>query len=109
MVYLGNAFSLQMLEPYSEGGEVWSKMEVEEVGKSAIDLAIEQGARSCIGHQDLANIVGVAFNRESITLKREDTLFVVQVVGGRLAEGTTELPQGVTLKYFRVRVMSPVA
>lgn len=107
MVYLGNAFSLQMLD--DEGSYVWLKLEVEEVGKSSIDLAIEEGAYSCIGHQDLAKIVGVPFNRESITLKREDILFVVQVVGGRLAEGTTELPKGVSLKYFKVRVMSPVA
>jgi hypothetical protein len=63
---------------------------------------------SIIGHQDLANILGVPMNRESIKLDSGDTLIVAQVMGGRLPEGSTTLPEGVKIQFLKVTVECPL-
>ncbi len=55
-----------------------------------------------IGHSDLANILNVECNRVSISLKDGDELYVAQLVGGRLPEGTTTLPEGFSLKWYKI-------
>jgi len=62
------------------------------------------GRKSIVGHVDLAAILGVDFNRESITLQPGDDLLVAQVMGGRLPEGTKVLPPGIEIKFFYVRI-----
>lgn len=62
-------------------------------------------AISVVGHADTANILGVAFNRVSVTLHKGDVLYVAQVVGGRLPEGCTTLPDGYRLKFLRVDLL----
>ena len=59
---------------------------------------------SVVGHQDTANVLGVAFNRVSVKLNKGDVLFVAQVVGGRLPEGCTTLPDGYSFKFLKVTV-----
>lgn len=90
--YLGNAFSIQMLKAFPV------EVTITEVTKQDIPA----DAISVVGHQDTANILGVAFNRVSLKLNKGDILYVAQVVGGRLPEGTTTLPEGFTLKFFKV-------
>lgn len=105
MIYLGNAFSLQMLDMTDAE---YKDICVKKVGdleiKAILGGANGKTVHSVIGHQDLANILGVPYNRESVTLKKGDRLYVAQVIGGRLPEGTTVLPEGFKLTYLRVDV-----
>lgn len=105
MKYLGNAFSLQML-PVSG-----CQVSVEPVEPDVVASELATGFTSCIGHQDTANVVSsllgleVQMNRINVSLKPEDTLFVAQITGGRLPEGSTTLPEGVRILFFKVRLV----
>ena len=98
-VYLGNAFSLQMVADNAI------------ICKVAVAPAdIPQEAVSIIGHKDTAAVVStilgreVPCNRESVMLSDEDVLYVAQVVGGRLPEGATTIPDGMEIKFYRITV-----
>ena len=100
-IYLSNSFSIQMLKE--------EKMESTNVGFRPVKPEeVPADAISCIGHLDTANVVSsilgrrVECNRASILLEEGDVLYVAQVTGGRLPEGATELPEGTTLKFFKV-------
>lgn len=90
-VFVGNAFSLQMITSDC----LADIREVDNFPESAI---------SVVGHQDLANIIGVPYNRTNLKLNKGDVLYVAQYVGGRLPEGCTTLPEGSSIKYFRVEI-----
>ena len=105
MYYLGNAFSLQML-----AGDATVK--VTEVTLSDVSALLDSNEfQSVIGHADTANIVSglveqeVACNRASVQLSPDDVLLVAQVTGGRLPEGTTELPEGFQLSFRKVTLV----
>jgi len=97
--YLGNAFSLQMLADFP------ASILVEEVTPQEVAAA---DFVSVIGHENTAAVtssllgVDVAFNRANVTLKKGDVLYVSQITGGRLPEGVTELPEGITIKFLKV-------
>lgn len=93
-VYFGNAFALQMLTAFP------SHITVTEVSRDDIPA----DAVSVVGHPDTAAVLGVPFNRASIKLDKGDTLFVAQLMGGRLPEGTTSLPDGFSFKFLKVTV-----
>jgi len=107
-IYLSNAFSLQMVTV-----DDWTMVHLNPV-------SIEQVAKglatcnwtSAVGHQDTANVlsgilgVDVPMNRINVHLEQGDELIVAQVMGGRLPEGATTLPEGVTLKFIRVTLAS---
>jgi hypothetical protein len=102
-IYLGNAFSLQMIP---EGGIIEvNKLTIEQVLESLIDEDILEGI---IGHEDTANLVNSILNlnlthsRKSIVLNDDDILVVAQVTGGRLPVGCTELPEGCKLEFYSV-------
>lgn len=98
MIYIGNAFSLQMLDlSYS------TKMEIIPVSiQEVLELLATNGFEfeSCIGHGDTAKVVSsmlglnVPCYRRSVKLTPDDVLVVAQVTGGRLPEGATTLPAG---------------
>ena len=98
-VFIGNAFSLQMVADNA----IIAKVEVspEEIPTEAVSI---------IGHADTAAVVStilgreVPCNRASVMLDDEDTLYVAQVVGGRLPEGATTIPDGMELKFYRITV-----
>lgn len=98
-VFIGNAFSLQMVTDNA----IICKVEVspEEIPNEAVSI---------IGHADTAAVVGsilgrnVPCNRASVMLDDEDTLYVAQVVGGRLPEGATTIPDGMEIKFYRITV-----
>ena len=104
MDYLGNAFSLQMLDVNTP-----CYISVYPVGPKCIPI----GIISCIGHPDTAAVVSaelgcvVPANRISVHLHPGDTLYVAQLVGGRLPEGATKLPEGFTIKYLKVSILYP--
>jgi len=79
----------------------------EEVSTESVAGALSGGFTSAIGHADTAKIVSnilgveVAMNRISVSLTSETELFIAQVVGGRLPEGCTTLPEGVSIKFIK--------
>ena len=95
--YLGNAVSLQMLP--SDGSVSVEPVTADDIPADVI---------SCIGHADTANVLSnilgmeTQVKRMSITLNQGDILYVAQVVGGRLPEGATTLPDGFSFKFMKV-------
>lgn len=66
------------------------------------DEALAADNVSVVGHPDTARVLGVEFNRVSVKLAKGDVLYVAQVVGGRLPEGATTLPDGFQLTFLKV-------
>jgi hypothetical protein len=91
-MFLLNAFSLQML------GELPLGFTVSEVAE------LPAGLESAIGHADTARVLGVPMARINVTLNRGDVAYVAQLMGGRLPEGATTLPEGFSFKFMRVEV-----
>lgn len=90
-----NAFSLQMLDEFP------CKLNIEDIDESEINDNIY----SVIGHQDTANVLGVPMRRINIRLHKGDTAYVAQLVGGRLPEGCTTLPEGFSFKFFKIEIL----
>lgn len=118
MLYISNAFSLQMLPewavtPGEHAGVSINVVPVEDP-RALIEqlLCHGQEPHSIIGHADTAavaaSILGrdVPMNRESVTLSTDDDLLVMQVTGGRLPEGATSLPEGFTVRWLLVSLES---
>ncbi len=95
MEYVSNAFSLQMVSPQD-----WGRIRIEAIDAPAPDVLA--GAQSCVGHADTAAVLGVSCRRVSVSLKDGDTLLVAQLMGGRLPEGATRLPEGFTIRWAKV-------
>ena len=89
--FLLNAFSLQMID-------VPASVKFEEVE------SLPEGLTSAIGHADTAAVLGVPMNRINVKLNSGDVAFVSQLVGGRLPEGSTSLPEGFKFKFIKVTV-----
>ena len=95
--YLANSFSLQMLG--ADCNVKIRNVKAEDIPSDAV---------SCVGHADTAAVLSsllgreIPCNRESIDLMEGDELYVAQIVGGRLPEGATTLPEGVKFKFFKV-------
>ena len=66
---------------------------------------------SAVGHADtaavLSNMLGfeVSMNRMNISLDEDTKIYVAQLVGGRLPEGATTLPEGFSFKFYRVTIV----
>lgn len=91
--YLSNAFSLQMLTTFP------TTLNISECSK---EEALSSSNISVVGHPDTAAVLGVKFNRISLTLQPGDILYVAQLQGGRLPEGCTTLPAGFSFKYLKI-------
>lgn len=108
MVFVANSFSLGML-PTNRNFAI-SVSPALHPGWVAEALARREDWLSVVGHADTAAVmsaqlgVDVAHNRASAHLQPGDIVFVAQLTGGRLPEGTTELPEGVTLVWRRVEI-----
>ena len=98
--YLANAFSIQMLSRPAT-------VRFDEIDATEVPADVE----SAVGHADtaavLTNMLGfeVPMNRAFVTLDENTELYVAQLVGGRLPEGTTTLPEGFTFKFYRVTMV----
>ena len=75
-----------------------------EVFETTKKVVLKSYDQSIIGHEDLANILGVPCNRVNTKLKEGDILFVAQYVGGRLPEGSSTLPEGAEIKFIKIKV-----
>lgn len=90
-MWLLNSFSLQMVD-------LPCKVDFKEVEK------LPEGLDSAVGHADTAAVLGVPMNRVNVHLSAGDTAFVAQLIGGRLPEGSTTLPEGFKFKFIQVTV-----
>src|SRR5690554_73018 len=97
--YLTNAFSIQMLP-----GPTTVRFEEIDVTEVPTDVV------SAVGHADTAAVLSdilvfeIPMNRVSVYLDEFTELYVAQLVGGRLPEGSTTLPEGFKFKFFRVTI-----
>lgn len=92
ITYLANAFSLQMLRDLN------CQISLQEVAE------LPEGLTSAVGHADTAAVLGVEMNRVNVSIGKGDTLYVAQLVGDRLPEGSTTLPEGFKFKFIKVTV-----
>lgn len=103
MEFLSNAFSIQMLDTTIAHNVSIEPIEPAQIPSDCV---------SAIGHADTARVVStilgrqVDANRVSISLTEQDTLFVAQLTGGRLPEGSTTLPEGFALTFLKVQVQA---
>lgn len=103
MKFVLNAFSLNMVSSFP------ANVAVKEV-TTAEAAALANGVTSGVGHADTAAVFSsvldttVAMNRATVALSAGDSVLVGQYVGPRLAEGTTTLPEGATIKWLVVSV-----
>jgi hypothetical protein len=93
--YIGNAFSLGMVPRHLLG----------QVRLTPCKQPNVAGLVSCVGHADTAAVLGVPMARISVTLNEGDILYVAQLRGGRLPEGSTTLPEGFGFDWIRVEVI----
>ena len=107
MIFLSNAFSLQMLD-----SDKAQRLEVTPIGKNVvIEILKDNNFKSCIGHADTANVLSeelgftIEMNRVNVSLTKDDTLIVAQLTGGRLPEGSTTLPDGYQFKFLKVELV----
>lgn len=102
MTKLFNAFSLQM-RTSAHGSIEWEEISLEEARRLLAD-----GVDSYVGHQDLANVISsvlgfpVPAQRRHGKIEEGETIVVAQYDGGRLPEGTTELPGGAKITFLKV-------
>lgn len=102
--FLANAFSLQMLPD----GDV--DVAVRSISVESVKAMLLGDFTNAIGHADTAAVVGsilgldLQANRVNIALNKGDALVVAQLVGGRLPEGSTTLPEGFQLVFKLVTI-----
>lgn len=104
MKYLGSSHSMQM---YDLSAPFMLKVTPLTKEEAACMLqAVRDGdIISAIGHQDTANVLGVPMNRISLHLNKGDILYVSQLTGGRLPEGSTTLPEGFKFTFIKVELV----
>jgi hypothetical protein len=95
--YLTNAFSIQMLPGPTT-------VRFDEINPTEVPTNVI----SAIGHADtaavLSDILGfeIPMNRTFVTLEEDTEVYVAQLIGGRLPEGATTLPEGYGFRFYRV-------
>jgi len=106
MIYLSNAFSLNMLP----GGTV--RLEVKEVDVERVKEMLSSGFRSVVGHASTASVLSallgldVEVRREQVKLQKNDTCIVFQLQV-RLEEGkilSEEELQTLPYKFYVVKI-----
>jgi hypothetical protein len=102
-MFIANAFSLQMLSKFP------AHVDIEEI--AVADVA-KLDLESAIGHADTAAVLSnmlekdIKPNRVNVQLQPGDSIIVAQLMGGRLPEGATTLPEGFSFKFFKVTVQA---
>jgi len=109
MIYLANAFSINMLDfnsPNSAPEVRFVPIKLEQVRKRLCD----NNFTSAIGHVDTAAVVAnlldlsVQANRITVKLGPYDSLIVAQYNGPRLQEGATTLPADASITFLRCTI-----
>lgn len=103
-IRLLNAFSLNMLAVFP------AQPLFEEISLDEARESLATGFQSAVGHADTAAVfssqlgIEVPANRTTISLSKGSVVVIGQYIGPRLPEGSTTLPEGATIKWFRVTV-----
>ncbi len=109
-IYIGNAFSINMIE-FASSERV---IRFEEIDLDRVKELLGYGFLSVVGHQTTSEIITalteiqVPVNRSAIKLKDNDLLIVFQV-GVRLEEGkilSTEELKSLPCKWYLVQVIA---
>ncbi len=105
MIYVSNAFSLNMLAVKN------CQLSVKGVNPRQVAQLLDGEVWvSVVGHEPTAKLlsantgVDIRFNRVTAKLEKGDTLFVGQYIGPRLEEGATTLPEGATIEWCVVNL-----
>lgn len=98
--FVCNAFSLQMVTANCY------KLAVTPISEFDFNI-LKVDVPSAVGHKDTAAVLNVPMNRVNVSLNIGDKVLVAQLIGGRLPEGATTLPEGFSFKYFVVEVLRP--
>ena len=96
MVYICNAFSLGMIASADLHRVRFAPCQRPERVLAA------GGYTSAVGHADTAALLGVPMARVSVSLAVGDWVYVAQLQGPRLPEGTTVLPEGSSFAWVSV-------
>ena len=109
-IYVANAFSIQMISKELDNGRVITPA-ISAVDADIVSVVLRTNKFvSCVGHTDTAKVISsilgvdVQPQRINVSLEEGDIIYVCQVVGGRLPEGCSELPEGVSLKWYSVEI-----
>ena len=103
---LFNAFSIQMISSLNEASVSFKKITIEQ----AKNLLKNSNPESYVGHTDTARVISSILGMEIPAQRRFGTLMpgevaiVAQVVGGRLPEGCTTIPEGMAIQFFQITV-----
>lgn len=110
MLYLSNAFSLNMI-PCLQTGHIGLPARITIVPELIADLReclATTPWTSAIGHESTSTILShilqlpVPTNRITLLLEPADTLIIAQYFGPRLPEGATELPPNCFFRFYKV-------
>lgn len=85
-------FSLKMLTSFP------CTVRVEEIDR------LPEGLVSAVSNAEVASCLHVPYNRVKVRMLPGDTVYVALLHGGRLPEGTVELPEGFGFRYYKVTV-----
>jgi len=111
MLYLGNAFSLNMLDLNKDQAII----KIKKISNEEAKKILENGFLSVIGHKELANIISklldieIPTNRATIRLTSKEKMIVCQVIGERPPEGKIltedELMNNYKIVFFLVEIL----
>lgn len=91
-----NSFSIQMLDGFEHEVHIHAIPE---------DILPDRAVmHSFVGNPDIAAVLGVACHRGNLQLRKGDILFVAQLIGGRLPQGCTKLPEGLQIRWYYVTI-----
>ena len=103
MKYIGNAFAIGMIDSGIVKVDKITKSDFVEAGKTAYSI---------VGHPEIAENFGLKLNRESITLKTGDILYVVspsqRPMAGKMVENGAKyeyIPESQGYVYKKVTIM----
>ena len=105
MKYIGNGFSMGMISDESV------LISVDTISKKRF-MNASRHAKSIIGHPEIAEVFGLPLNRESITLRKGDILYIVSPTtrpkAGQLVEnGATYqfIPESEGYTYKQIQIL----
>ena len=104
--YFGNAFSINMVKDFP------AKILIKKIHDDDYKFTLfkiqnavqDEEIISAIGHEQLAKILDVPLNRITVTLEKDDELYIAQYRGPRLEEGATSLPEGAKIELYVVTI-----
>ena len=68
--------------------------------------ALSYGAHSCINQKNLADILGVEYNPEHVSLRPGDVLLIAHVKGkGRLPRHVDSIPSNMVLEFYCYQIL----